>query len=86
MAGLRDDLLALRAQLDAIIGRVGPSGSAPIRSDVDPDPGAPRPFIGKPLSSKFPGKCCVCGQLFERGERIVYADKRTAHLGCGQAG
>lgn len=44
-------------------------------------------FRGIPMSSKYDGRCAVCGQGYAIGTQIVYrrSDKRAAHLGCGVA-
>lgn len=57
-----------------------------IQKLADPDPNAPRPFVGKYMHARFQGRCCVCGTGIDTGASIVYdaGSKRAAHLGCGQ--
>jgi hypothetical protein len=76
-------------RIDALVGKLGtPSGAAPTPATVEPDPDAPRPFIGLPMESKYAGRCSVCGNGYAIGAPIVYARdlRKAAHLGCGQPG
>lgn len=87
----RGDLLqrlsALRQHVDREIGSILSELERPREqpATIDPDPEAPRPFRGRAMQAKYGGKCCVCGQSFEAGTLIVYSDKRSAHVGCGEA-
>jgi hypothetical protein len=86
------DLLALKTdvnrRIDAMITRLGETGAAPPATpSADAEPSSSRPFRGRPMSSKYPGTCCVCGQPYDIDDRIVWNGdaKQAAHLGCGQA-
>lgn len=77
------ELRGIASRVDALIKLLeGSTASAP----TDPDPEAPRPFIGIPMESKYAGRCVVCGNGYDAGAAIVYARelKKAAHLGCGQ--
>ena len=42
-------------------------------------------FVGRPIVSKFAGRCVVCALSFNVGADILYngEQKRAAHLRCG---
>ena len=44
-------------------------------------------FVGVAMTSKYPGRCCVCGGEYAVGDQIVYDydSRRAGHLGCGRA-
>lgn len=79
---------ALRAHVDRELGTLIQEirGSAKKRATEDPCPEAPRPFTGRPLEARKPGRCAVCGTSIEVGASIIWNGdcKRAAHLGCGQ--
>jgi hypothetical protein len=37
---------------------------------------------GKQIVSAFPGKCCLCGQSYKRGEEIVWIPGKACHTIC----
>lgn len=45
-------------------------------------------FVGRPIVSKFPGRCAVCSLGFNVGADILYSaeQKRAAHSRCGEIG
>lgn len=45
-------------------------------------------FVGRPIVSKFPGRCAVCALSFNVGADVLYNGdrKRAAHLRCGEVG
>ncbi|HKO49199.1 MAG TPA: hypothetical protein VJV79_15810 [Polyangiaceae bacterium] len=44
-------------------------------------------FRGRPMESRFPGSCAVCGKVFPVGARILYnsEQRRAGHDACGEA-
>ena len=84
------ELSDLRAEVDRRLGKMLAELQRPRDAEEPPGkPGADYPvgasgmFEGRPMESRYPGTCCVCGQSFAKGAPIVYADKLAAHHGCG---
>lgn len=44
-------------------------------------------FVGRPMQSKFAGRCSVCASGFGVGAAILYNGdlRRAAHASCGEA-
>jgi len=61
----------------------GPKAS-PRRAITDPNPRAPRPFIGAPIECTEPRRCSVCGNVLEVGRIMLVYQGMAAHVGCGQ--
>jgi hypothetical protein len=45
-------------------------------------------FVGRPIISKFTGRCAVCSLGFAVGAEVLHdpEQKRAAHLRCGEVG
>jgi len=56
----------------------------PIRYTEDPNPRAPRPFIGVPVECAEPRRCSVCGNVLEVGRLMIVFENMAAHVGCGR--
>lgn len=56
----------------------------PTRYAEDPNPRAPRPFVGAAVECTSPRRCSVCGNVLEVGRMMIVYQDMAAHVGCGQ--
>ena len=90
---LIDRLLKMRVEIDSIVAHLREASAPPQPPKPEPAPAADYPtdesgqFVGVAMTSKYPGRCCVCGGEYAVGDQIVYDydSRRAGHFGCGRS-
>lgn len=90
IAEKRAAFLILIDYLQRQLAAMPPDDAAQVPHDERPPPapatqGQP-PFLGRPMSAKFAGRCAVCRTAIGVGAPVIYngTSKLTAHAHCGQ--
>jgi len=79
------ELLRLKSdvcrRVDELVTKLGAPDPKPSSENASPSA-----FRGKPMQSRYPGRCEVCGKSYGEGDSIVYNGdiRKAAHLGCGR--
>ncbi len=69
------------------LGRVEEAYMLTLRSGEQHARATGAAFTGRPMHSRFGGRCAVCSQPFPEGAAILYdgVSKRAVHAACGEA-